>query len=475
MKIKSLLLIGSMAVFGMAMTSCSKEENLFDSDAAQAKRMDTYKANFEKKYGKIDPNQSWDFSTMQRYGVPTGFDASVRTRGIASESVITRSSGTMEIEESIIDWMDLNMMPGNNNSSMGKGFSLTIPHNSFTIVPIFQGNASLYWQLFMSVEGQDEDILIWSKGEDLSYTLKDNPTDADWIKCGIGQKEGVSKDAKAVKAPTFTFDLPAGKKMFFYLATWKSKSACQSGKQPTILTSLDQQMLALESAPIPANVPAGNTVTIIGCEDQAITGGDHDYEDLVFLMYGNPVPPISYEVDKDIVLGKRYMIEDLGGDDDFDFNDIVIDVQKIYTEVYYYQQYAGEAPIPCGTDVIGYKEQAVLRAAGGTKDFTITIGSTSWSKSDKFSDFTEMLNTGWEGAPMNYKAELAIIPLKDGDWDAENNNISVSIKDSNSPIKSIHFPTEGTAPMMIAEDPTAFTKWMKERVSIPGKWKNWVE
>ena len=47
MKIKSLLLIGSMAVVGLAISSCSKEENLFDSEAAQANRLEQYKANLE--------------------------------------------------------------------------------------------------------------------------------------------------------------------------------------------------------------------------------------------------------------------------------------------------------------------------------------------------------------------------------------------------------------------------------------------
>ena len=34
-----------------------------------------YKVAFEQKYGKVDPNQSWDF---------TGFTASARTRGTLS-------------------------------------------------------------------------------------------------------------------------------------------------------------------------------------------------------------------------------------------------------------------------------------------------------------------------------------------------------------------------------------------------------
>ena len=101
MKIKSLLLIGSMAVFGMAMSSCSKEENLFDSDAAQAKRMDTYKANFEKKYGPIDPNQSWDFAPA----APVYLPVSKGTTRSAADFSITRGDDNIYIENDILQYM----------------------------------------------------------------------------------------------------------------------------------------------------------------------------------------------------------------------------------------------------------------------------------------------------------------------------------------------------------------------------------
>ena len=68
MKLRNLLLIGSMAVMGAAFMSCSKDvafdsEGLANQAAAQLKA--EYRANFEKKYGAIAPNQTWDFSTMK--------------------------------------------------------------------------------------------------------------------------------------------------------------------------------------------------------------------------------------------------------------------------------------------------------------------------------------------------------------------------------------------------------------------------
>ena len=72
MKLRNLLVIGSMAVLGAAFTSCSKEENLFDSEAALEQQKVEYEASFVKKYGAIDPNQTWDFSSMRAtYSLPS--------------------------------------------------------------------------------------------------------------------------------------------------------------------------------------------------------------------------------------------------------------------------------------------------------------------------------------------------------------------------------------------------------------------
>ena len=58
---KNFLVFGSMAVMGLAFMSCSKD--LYSEDAVNELQDATYAANFEKRYGKIDPNQTWDFTT----------------------------------------------------------------------------------------------------------------------------------------------------------------------------------------------------------------------------------------------------------------------------------------------------------------------------------------------------------------------------------------------------------------------------
>ena len=77
-----------MAVLGTV--SCSKD--LYDENKAeeykqaqeaakQANLIDQYKANFEKKYGKIDANQSWDFSTLDYSFFTSSSEAATRAPG----------------------------------------------------------------------------------------------------------------------------------------------------------------------------------------------------------------------------------------------------------------------------------------------------------------------------------------------------------------------------------------------------------
>ena len=75
---KNFLVFGSMAVMGLAFMSCSKD--LYSEDAVNELQDATYAANFEKRYGKIDPNQTWDFTT-----------------GVATYSTVSSGSSTRAV------------------------------------------------------------------------------------------------------------------------------------------------------------------------------------------------------------------------------------------------------------------------------------------------------------------------------------------------------------------------------------------
>ena len=468
-----------MAMVGLTFTSCSKDEFLYDSEAQQKILEAEYEANFIKRYGAIDPNQTWDFSTMQPTVSLPSSGASVRanTRGETDSNDFT--TGNMIVDKDVIHYFLSNLPKGNNNTPKGRVFKMYSTGKPFTIVPVFQGCASYYWELWISVAGLD-DKKIWSKGEDFEY--REVGTDK-WMKPGTGT-DGMKREYGdlEVDAPTFTFsgiktqNLP----MYFYLKVWKTYSNMtgyevylknqqepnNTNYYPVISSSLDNWMIDLQNATKPTNLPEGNKVTIIGCEDATNSGSDRDFEDLVFMVYGNPVPPTERveEVIKSVT--KRYMMEDLGETDDFDFNDVVVDVSNRKKITYYYK---GDATEYYDSKEETLPQQAIVRAAGGTLNFTLTIGETTWTKSGPYAA-TSMLNTGWNGA-INPDAELAKFEVSG--WDIDNNNVSVTVAKKNpntneNEVYEIPFPKAGKAPKIIAVGDDK--EWMSERAGVPTEW-----
>ena len=163
---KKFLVMGSMAVMGIAFVSCSSNDDLFDEGAIMKQLDATYATNFEKRYGKIDPDQTWDFST----DTPTFSLAGSSTRAAASVETANFNCtvGSMDIQKEISEYISTNLPKGNDNTAKGRKFEMVIGENDFTIVPLFQGCASYYWELGMSVEDVGE-VKIWSKGQDLKF------------------------------------------------------------------------------------------------------------------------------------------------------------------------------------------------------------------------------------------------------------------------------------------------------------------
>lgn len=457
-------MLGSMAIMGAAFTSCSKESNLFDNEAALEQQKVEYEASFVKKFGAIDPNQSWDFSSMRAtYSLPSTSNAARTREGEVGEVTLTGGkNGNMTIEKTVIDGIRTELTAGRNNKVKGSPFFMVSQENSFTIVPIFQGQAGYYWELYMNIGGVEQKI--WQKG-DIEYRTKANGT---WTKLGKSAK--VPDNAVEVRSPKFTYTATKDVPMYFFLKVWTNGTG--NGIANYRLTSLDQMMLAMDCIDKPAGVPADNTATIIGCEDNPVQNtSDNDYEDLVFIMYGKPAPPVNHVDEVEVSQGKRYMMEDLGADYDFDFNDVVVDVTNTYMKKVYYKYNENNALVFDREEEIAgtRKQEAIIRAAGGTLDFTLQIGTKTWTKKDKF-PITDMLNTGVNNSELNYNGVLDRITIEDNSWNPDANNISVTVegRGPNQGVKTITFPRKGSAPMIIAVDPT--NEWMKERVCVDKAW-----
>jgi len=147
---------------------------------------------------------------------------------------------------------------------------------------------------------------------------------------------------------------------------------------------------------------------------------------------------------KDPVLAKRYMVEDLGGSYDFDFNDVVFDVIK-YSDG---------------------SQKCYVRALGGTLDVTIKVGNNSWTKSQDYT-ITEMLNTN----PID--PNLCLKEFDATGWDGDNSKVSVIVEGNDKAAGgettyywAVPFPAQGEAPLIVATMYGSKT-WMRERQSVP--------
>ena len=469
-----------MVVAAAALTACSSNTDLYDTnvinEGKQVSVKESYVENFAKKYPNVDLNQSWDFSTKQS-DYRMGSNNKVRTR--ANDGGITAGSW-YEVDNNTLTWMHEQLVEGEDNRSLGNPFYMTVPGNDFTIIPIYQGQAGAMWNLHVVVDGVD--YLVWEKSNSEiqkgDIQIKDGDSD-EWHNLhGGGQSwetwnslyntdgsdkwlaDGNQNLVTAVRSIPFTFhDFPVGAEMYFYLDVTVSGSGDWGGKYHEINnvgaheSSLKGQMLALQNVPRPANIAEDNEVMIIGCEDADLKDSDWDCNDVVFLVYGKTVPkPIKIEEGDEIeeVKTVRYMIEDLGATDDFDFNDIVVDVTEIRTISPTYTN-----GVVTKWNEKGKRQEAIVRHLGGTLPFVLKIGNKEYAAGgqDTFQTSPDLKLddvTGWTGLNGAH-------------------NVSIEVEQKNSEgVFKVQFPKAGEAPMIIAVDPSQ--GWMTERQSVPADW-----
>lgn len=480
-----------MALVATSMVACSNNQDVFDGGAIEKTAKQSYAENFAKKYPNVDMNQNWDFSSKQS-DYRLGSNNKARTR--AGEGGITTGSW-YEVDNNTLAWMHEQLVEGQDNRKLGNPFYMTVPGNDFTIIPIYQGQAGAMWNLHVVVDGVD--YLVWEKinktslggsdenvqDETKTGTIQIKDLDNDewhnlhgqWYDWGYGHwnslynTDGTDRwtpdwkeknQVTAVRSTPYTFhDFPVGAEMYFYLDVTVSGSGDWDGKYHEINnvgaheSSLKGQMLALQNVPRPANIAEDNEVMIIGCEDADLKDSDWDCNDVVFLVYGKTVPkPIKIEEGEEIeeVKTVRYMIEDLGSTDDFDFNDIVVDVTEIRTISPTYTN-----GVVTAWNEKGKRQEAVIRHLGGTLPFVLKIGNKEYAAGgqDTFQTSPDLKLddvTGWTGLNGVH-------------------NVSIEVEQKNNEgVFKVQFPKAGEAPMIIAVDPSQ--NWMPERQSVPESW-----
>ena len=405
-----------------AFASCSKDPG-FETPSQIELAKNQYAANFIKQYGEIDPNQSWDFTNP----------GNTSTRAIESEQ---KQEGNDFYSFCAIDNQAIHELISGSSSSYsveveGVDYSVTASARDIDFNPYFQAKLT---PCFARI--------------DQIYAYRYYHLDFKW---GNNQSKEMIANIKVVGRNTseYWYDAKGSSTVIHHTSRLvNTLDGVGSGNWYAYYTKDTGNGTAFH------NTTAVTTVREFVVNDGKnpertywgfdCDGAENGKVDLICLVrnYSTPDPIV-----------KRYMIEDLGTTYDFDFNDIVVDLED---------------------DQLGH-QTATIRAMGGTLDFTLNVADKPvWTKS------VQGVAKGYAVPNMEntYSPDYTkvIDQFEISGWIPGQNNISVTVtyKDetskTGSTIYTIPFPKVGQVPMMFASDP--IVPWMIEKRNFP-KW--WLE
>ena len=416
----------SMGVIAMAggvlLSSCGQEKEYYNPNASLETVKAKYEADFISKYGAVSPNETWDFS--QRGSTLAEALSARVTRGNGN------GNGNSNNSNYLTDWRGTESygyvwnyaekgrvsdpMPENEVNSIYKNYWTS------TIVPAINAAGETDWnpsgQIIFREFATSRNTATASKyfavgiddGSDYLYLRMGSPAN------GNNSQHGTSGD-QHTSSLDFS-QIPSTATWYVWSTTAQNKNKIP-GNNGTVLTKFKE-----------VTVTINNKEYTFWCFKCDVTNGD--YTDLVLWVQKVPTVPVLVDC-------KRYFVEDLGGDSDHDFNDIVFDV-ALFSDG---------------------RQTCYVRALGGTLDITIKVGNGSWTKSSKY-DADQMYNT--KGA-VDYDANLAEFDVTG--WDRVDNNVQVVVEGQNGQHYGIPFPETGKIPFIIAV--MDGKHWMPEYQPIP--------
>ena len=459
-----------------AFMSCSKDIEAFNASAIEEKQKNDYASSFVAKYGPIDPNQSWDFTTGERRLATRG--ATTISTTIMENGISWGDVSKIKTKEQNANWNHTNIVIENDNATEkngallnamvkalpegkgenGKPVVLVAPSSGFWIYPLFSGGVLTY-ELKVKVGNQDPVTVFtkdWVNMQTINGMERLINKNGNYVKDGVVNMKGIYIEAPVGTAVEvyidniYNYTKAAGDN---YGKAYPSPAGTTNGR--AIYVDIDKGIRPeIEGVTLKENA----VIKYIGIEDiaEGFTSNrtDNDFNDLVLAVVGNPDVPQEKIIEEDqyeveTCVPKRYMIEDLGSIGDFDFNDIVVDVEDYTVETRKVTRLNGVITSDEVISTTSAPTKAVIRALGGTIDFDLKIGDTTWKKSKSEYTVTTMYNT--EGT-IDYDKVLAEFEVTG--WNANDNNISVTVTESSGKVFTITFPKKGTAPMIIAVDPT---------------------
>lgn len=375
---------GALAItasLSLVLTGCQDED--FGYSAEDIK----YEKAYKDFFGDMPADKSWDLSSYTGSYDPanTRANTTIIDGDLTEGDEWVKKDQWWEVPQRTYDWMLKALLEGKDNRYLGSNFVLQLPENDFVIIPIFQGKSSIMSELEVKINGyaikkvwsRSENIQVkdtkrkvngvtYSDWQDIGYydgysgydqaTMKKEWENAGKKASGLPKYPSYTDEAEDVRAKPIYFRtnqrIGVQDHGFMYLslhniekawASWTNfeKRWDENNEWTTTghrLTSVNPQghMLALnvpfDARPSLSNLPKfenevdgmnPSQMLLIACEDANGTGTDHDVNDVAFLIIGYPNVPTVVPTTE--IIKKRYMCEDLGGDYDYDFNDVVVD------------------------------------------------------------------------------------------------------------------------------------------------------
>lgn len=562
---KSRLCTAALGVMALALLPSCQDED-FGYTAEQIK----YAKNFTEKYGEIPSDKSWDLSSSANAYNPSFTRASGGLGNGSDNEDLNQGQdehydlkGYWEVPSQTLKWLENNLIEKKDNRWLGSNFVLKInPNSDFAIIPIYQGKSAINSSLSIKINGYNlKEICPRSKNIQAKRTAESEWEDLGyydgWASTSFDDfKAFTNGEAGKVLHPSYTDEDYAVRAKPVYFRTSKLTNLQNDGfmyldlinddkkfddvnnssskwdsnntwtKIGDHLTSINPkgQMVAFnlpwdgrpETSQLPdihegtgENHKMPSQVLIIGCEDAHGVESDYDVNDVVYMIIGYPYAPEIVPTTQ--LIKKRYMCEDLGATDDFDFNDIVIDVNqsmeyKLITnpegkaEDY---EYDGNLQVYMQAKPETKKQWARISHVCGTLPFQVKVGDYYFHKvtdpTDDYKTRNELAQSATTTRGIDIAATDGWNPNETKEitgWDPKANNVKIFVEwkggpkadnqehtsfdfdpDSeddryadfaNGECKVVKFPDNGTVPYIIAVDQDI--PWMKERVSIPDSW-----
>lgn len=522
-------LINSLVYALLSMTTLAILASCQDEDfgyTTEEVRAGVYDRNFIKHYGEIDPNQSWDLSSyglIDRINAATNMDA---TRAgtddygtwCPTQTSVTEDGYTIKytktedfpfaVSHDLLQWLKKRLNEGDNNTpDFGQRFSMIATEKSFSLMPIYQGIDKDIWDFHVLIEWLDKDgvkhttdQVLWQKSEGMEMLGErpdnDGNSEQDYINTmtplrdlSAGAKDEVWYETTRLAADiSSNYVTVSGypemiSEINFYIHVLSDlddsnnigKHYSDSREKPTsAISRMTTLPLQIQYDVTKLN---NREVVLLGCE----VDGDNDLNDIVFLLIGDETSGKLPQFVNLNDIRKRYFFEDLGSVVDWDFNDVVLDMEHyVYLE-------GGKKK---------YEQTATLKHRCGTTPFKLFVKNGDTYTELVFSDLVD--NEGYipgynEGPKMEYTQKILVssgeladdkfYPTGTG-WDPQENNVAIKVFPSKSnnkvDIEDGSANTEGVwnefhgrtgkIPRVFVADQSVW--WTSESTDFPNMWEH---